>query len=172
MAQNSSSSTTTTASTAVATTKLPMIKSTYDPSTTTKTTFVQTDPSNFRAIVQHLTGPTPPPRPPQPDSTVALTLHQRRQAMRKPDNIALNLNGYGSSMSMMVSPVSPLDNMGRDVMMNTSPRTPMSPPHEVLEEKAIAEKGFYLHPLSPLGTPRESQPRLLPLFPLQSPRDR
>ncbi|KAK9936390.1 hypothetical protein M0R45_013234 [Rubus argutus] len=37
------------------------------------------------------------------------------------------------------------------------------------EEKAIKEKGFYLHP-SPTTTPRESEPRLLPLFPTTSPR--
>jgi hypothetical protein len=37
------------------------------------------------------------------------------------------------------------------------------------EERAIKEKGFYLHP-SPTTTPRESEPRLLPLFPTTSPR--
>ncbi|KAL6201439.1 hypothetical protein ACLB2K_025153 [Fragaria x ananassa] len=37
------------------------------------------------------------------------------------------------------------------------------------EEKAIKEKGFYLH-RSPSTTPRESEPRLLPLFPTTSPR--
>ncbi|KAG5246964.1 flocculation protein [Salix suchowensis] len=37
------------------------------------------------------------------------------------------------------------------------------------EEKAIKEKGFYLHP-SPGSTPRETEPRLLPLFPITSPR--
>ncbi|XP_022777350.1 VQ motif-containing protein 4-like [Durio zibethinus] len=37
------------------------------------------------------------------------------------------------------------------------------------EEKAIKEKGFYLHP-SPASTPRDSEPRLLPLFPVTSPR--
>ncbi|CAI0408398.1 unnamed protein product [Linum tenue] len=37
------------------------------------------------------------------------------------------------------------------------------------EDRAIAEKGFYLHP-SPLSTPRESEPQLLTLFPLTSPR--
>ncbi|XVF25789.1 hypothetical protein REPUB_Repub13aG0243700 [Reevesia pubescens] len=37
------------------------------------------------------------------------------------------------------------------------------------EEKAIKEKGFYLHP-SPASTPRDSEPRLLPLFPVSSPR--
>ncbi|KAL5576725.1 hypothetical protein UlMin_018424 [Ulmus minor] len=37
------------------------------------------------------------------------------------------------------------------------------------EEKAIKEKGFYLHP-SPATTPRDPEPRLLPLFPTSSPR--
>ena len=37
------------------------------------------------------------------------------------------------------------------------------------EEKAIKEKGFFLHP-SPASTPRDSEPRLLPLFPTTSPR--
>ncbi|CAN0911107.1 VQ motif-containing protein 4 [Linum grandiflorum] len=38
------------------------------------------------------------------------------------------------------------------------------------EEKAIKEKGFYLH-CSPATTPREAEPpRLLPLFPVTSPR--
>ncbi|KAI4381980.1 hypothetical protein MLD38_007994 [Melastoma candidum] len=47
-----------------------------------------------------------------------------------------------------------------------SPGTPsvLSPKEE--EEKAIAEKGFYLHPVSTLPRP----PELLPLFPLHSPR--
>ncbi|XP_052180571.1 VQ motif-containing protein 4-like [Diospyros lotus] len=37
------------------------------------------------------------------------------------------------------------------------------------ESQAIAKKGFYFHP-SPANTPRESEPRLLPLFPVTSPR--
>ncbi|XLT38732.1 hypothetical protein HN873_070024 [Arachis hypogaea] len=37
------------------------------------------------------------------------------------------------------------------------------------EDKAIKEKGFFLHP-SPASTPRDSEPRLLPLFPTTSPR--
>lgn len=60
---------------------------------------------------------------------------------------------------VMVSPVSPLEYLAA----RGSPRSP--------EERAIAEKGFYLHP-SPLSTPRGSDPpELLPLFPLHSPRD-
>lgn len=37
------------------------------------------------------------------------------------------------------------------------------------EERAIAQKGFYLHP-SPMNTPRGTEPQLLPLFPVTSPR--
>ncbi|KAK7362846.1 hypothetical protein VNO77_04970 [Canavalia gladiata] len=37
------------------------------------------------------------------------------------------------------------------------------------EDKAIKEKGFFLHP-SPATTPRDAEPRLLPLFPTTSPR--
>ncbi|KZV14373.1 myosin-M heavy chain [Dorcoceras hygrometricum] len=35
------------------------------------------------------------------------------------------------------------------------------------EDRAIKEKGFYMHP-SPVNTPRDSEPRLLPLFPVSS----
>ncbi|GAB2293639.1 hypothetical protein Dimus_027851 [Dionaea muscipula] len=186
---SSAVSTTTASSTAVASTTIyPIITSSYDPSTTTNTTFVQANPSNFRAIVQQLTGPSSSSTSPSMDrhpsgqkppevaksasgdlgdhGPAAFKLHERRQAIAKLENIKLfnKSNGYGSTV--MVSPVSPLDAMGRGMMMS-SPRTPMSP-HEELEEKAIAEKGFYLHPVSPLGT---HQPQLLPLFPLHSPRE-
>ncbi|XP_031479137.1 VQ motif-containing protein 4-like [Nymphaea colorata] len=38
------------------------------------------------------------------------------------------------------------------------------------EEKAIAAKGFYLHPSTPRGGESTEPPRLLPLFPVTSPR--
>lgn len=60
---------------------------------------------------------------------------------------------------MMSSPVSTLDVYGR-----MSPQTPVEE-----EERAIAQKGFYLHP-SPVNTPRGSEPELLVLFPLCSPK--
>ncbi|KAI4325238.1 hypothetical protein MLD38_030654 [Melastoma candidum] len=176
-----------------------------------QTTFVQADPSNFRTIVQKLTGapelpltlsPSPRPtssRPPagaaspvpsHPTSSSSkhgFKLHERRQ--RKLDTIQLGRDhrqlqrqqhyfqhgrsspghGHGHGhhgSSLMVSPVSPLELFGRGCSI-ASPGTPsvLSPKEE--EEKAIAEKGFYLHPVSPLGSP----PELLPLFPLESPRD-
>ncbi|GMH14298.1 hypothetical protein Nepgr_016139 [Nepenthes gracilis] len=182
MASNTGASATTADTAAI---KLPIIVAGHDPCTASSTTtFVQADPSNFRAVVQQLTGaptsdlsgPIPDPhsfpsskparKPTTGDVGVgrpAFKLHERRQAMRKLD-IELN-DSCGSTV--MVSPVSPLELLGRGMMI--SPRMPRSPAEE--EERAIAEKGFYLHPVSPLSTPRDSQPQLLPLFPLHSPKD-
>ncbi|KAI3718941.1 hypothetical protein L6452_19826 [Arctium lappa] len=69
--------------------------------------------------------------------------------------------------SLVLSPVTPLI----PDLFNRSPITGDSPNLDVeAEDKAIAKKGFYLHP-SPASTPRrESEPRLLPLFPVTSPR--
>ncbi|KAF3633481.1 putative leucine-rich repeat receptor protein kinase EXS-like [Capsicum annuum] len=158
-------------------------------SSSPNTTFVQADPSNFRAVVQRLTGAT------QDSSTLKLPvtgpgpagprrptfkLHERRQSARKLEIMLNNGGGSGSfngtnmvgplssspsstrKRSFLASPISPLEMLTRG-----SPRSPMEE-----EEKAIAEKGFYLHP-SPLSTPRGSEPpELLPLFPLQSPTAR
>ncbi|OIT28004.1 PREDICTED: VQ motif-containing protein 4-like [Nicotiana attenuata] len=72
--------------------------------------------------------------------------------------------------SLVLSPVTPLIHDP----FNRSPHSggvSMSSENLDLEaeEKAIAKKGFFLHP-SPATTPRESEPRLLPLFPVTSPR--
>ncbi|XP_004488727.1 VQ motif-containing protein 4 [Cicer arietinum] len=64
--------------------------------------------------------------------------------------------------SLALSPVTPLND---DPFDKSSPSLGNSSE----EDKAIAEKGFYLH-LSPITTPRESEPQLLPLFPVTSPR--
>ncbi|KAB1218732.1 hypothetical protein CJ030_MR3G026612 [Morella rubra] len=177
--------------------------------TSPNTTFVQADPSNFRAVVQKLTGAPDDPaalklpltpkshHPPTPKPTTTITemgprkpnfkLHERRQATKK---LELNIDhattfnkhcmakanfSFGPSAPpsaspgfqvrpMIFSPVSPLEYYARG-----SPRTPREVEEE--EERAIAEKGFYLHP-SPRSTPRGSDPpELLPLFPLHSPRD-
>lgn len=63
------------------------------------------------------------------------------------------------------SPVTPLKHGGDG--NDGDPFDRMSPLSE--EDRAIAEKGYYLH-RSPVSTPRESEPQLLPLFPLTSPR--
>ncbi|KAJ1377082.1 hypothetical protein SESBI_49260 [Sesbania bispinosa] len=64
--------------------------------------------------------------------------------------------------SLTLSPVTPLND---DPFDKSSPSLGSSSE----EEKAIAEKGFYLHP-SPMSTPRDFEPQLLPLFPVTSPR--
>ncbi|GJS08919.1 VQ motif-containing protein 11-like protein [Tanacetum coccineum] len=152
-----------------------------DPNSPITTTFVQADPSTFRAVVQRLTGATPTTTTttPRPHRTPPFKLHERRHHMTNKLEITLNNNGsrdfkpfrtttmspvsrergfVGSEM-MMSSPVSTLDVYG-----GRSPRTPVEE-----EDKAIAEKGFYLHP-SPLSTPRGNEPELLVLFPLSSPK--
>lgn len=63
--------------------------------------------------------------------------------------------------ALALSPVTPLN---EDAFNKSSPLANVSE-----EDKAIAEKKFYLHP-SPRRTPRDSEPQLLPLFPLTSPR--
>ncbi|KAJ4886565.1 VQ motif-containing protein 19 [Raphanus sativus] len=64
------------------------------------------------------------------------------------------------------SPVTPLKHGGGEGNdCDTFDR--MSPLSE--EERAMSEKGYYLH-RSPITTPRESEPQLLPLFPVASPR--
>ncbi|GMH26942.1 hypothetical protein Nepgr_028785 [Nepenthes gracilis] len=70
--------------------------------------------------------------------------------------------------ALVLSPVTPLipDPFNRSPMSNWAPNIIVD---KAAEEKAIADKGFYLHP-SPLSTPRESEPHLLPLFPVISPR--
>ncbi|KAE8732546.1 DnaJ/Hsp40 cysteine-rich domain superfamily protein [Hibiscus syriacus] len=119
---------------------------------------------------------TAPRRPP-------FKLQERRQhAMRKLD-IKLGLSTLRNSPNHYVSPSqslrldstipSPMTPLGSDSLFYSNSSGTLSPsspsPMVSEEEKAIAEKGFYLHP-SPLNTPRGSQPpELLTLFPVSSP---
>ncbi|MQL74824.1 hypothetical protein Taro_007204 [Colocasia esculenta] len=90
----------------------------------------------------------PSPRSPQPPSTPG------QQYLLIPA-----AGGPKAAASSFPSPVTPL---GAGPLF--------SPLAASEEERAIAEKGFYLHP-SPRGTPRGSDPpELLPLFPLTSPK--
>ncbi|KDP20232.1 hypothetical protein JCGZ_08631 [Jatropha curcas] len=71
---------------------------------------------------------------------------------------------------LTLSPVTPLNN--EDPFNRNSPCSNNnfgSYSSSSEEERAIAEKGFYLHP-SPISTPRDSEPQLLPLFPVTSPK--
>ncbi|KAK4764561.1 hypothetical protein SAY86_025651 [Trapa natans] len=219
----------------------------YGPDPTSpQTTFVQADPSNFRSIVQKLTGaPDDPLSPKLPVTTLPsrasqkspystssnaaaasslsslaaeigprkppFKLHERRH--RKLEQIQLSSHNRtmisflsscspphayylpdastaahrlaplspsptspaahlcGRMAAVMVSPVSPLDLFARmsPGSSHSGHPQPISPAEK--EERAIAEKGFYLHHPSPLSTPRGTEPELLPLFPLHSPRE-
>ncbi|CAI9088675.1 OLC1v1023077C1 [Oldenlandia corymbosa var. corymbosa] len=66
--------------------------------------------------------------------------------------------------SLKLSPVTPLN---EDTFSKSS--SPLLG-NSSEEEKAIAEKKFYLHPSPRTTTPRDSEPQLLPLFPVTSPR--
>ncbi|KAL4282422.1 hypothetical protein GQ457_16G000350 [Hibiscus cannabinus] len=163
----------------------------------TAATFVEADANTFKDLVQKLTGftndtdkppavtlpgrlpsklssdhPTAPRRPP-------FKLQERRQqhSMRKLE-IKLGLTTLRNTPAHCVcvcqarrldSPVTPLGS--ESPFYSSSGTVSPSSPAVSEEEKAIAEKGFYLHP-STLNTPRGSRsPELLTLFPLTSPSE-
>ncbi|KAI4322953.1 hypothetical protein L6164_022599 [Bauhinia variegata] len=86
--------------------------------------------------------------------------HNSGFSPRKPEILSPSLLDFPSLA--LSSPVTPLND---DPFDKSSPSLGNSSE----EEKAIAEKKFYLHP-SPMSTPRDSEPQLLPLFPVASPR--
>ncbi|KAF8389257.1 hypothetical protein HHK36_025950 [Tetracentron sinense] len=169
--------------------------------TPTPTTFVQADANTFRELVQKLTGAGEDSPEKLPITLPArfsarscnsgdgiaprrstFKLQERRQNMRKLE-IKLGLTSLRNSgpysprqtylvVSPISSPVTPLssDPLFSGHFPGSGSNSPSSPTVSE-EEKAIAEKGFYLH-RSPLSTPRGSEPpELLPLFPLSSPKE-
>ncbi|XP_077229596.1 VQ motif-containing protein 4-like [Tasmannia lanceolata] len=158
------------------------------------TTFVQADTSSFKHVVQMLTGSSEttkqvtksasdPPKISTPPTKTgpkkpAFKLYERRNSLK---NLKINplMSGFypnagfsprkpeilSPSMldlpSLVLSPVTPLipDPFNRAMDSGASSA----------EERAIAEKGFYLHPPR-IPTPRDAEPRLLPLFPVTSPK--
>lgn len=170
-----------------------------DPNNPYPTTFVQADTTSFKKVVQMLTGSTetvknarsdPPIRNPIPPikNKKPGKLYERRNSMknfkisplipgfvkgsgftsspRRPGTPEIFSPGILNFPSLVLSPVTPLvPDLFRSPVTGDSPNLNVE-----AEDKAIAKKGFYLHP-SPATTPRrESEPRLLPLFPLTSPR--
>ncbi|KAG1326477.1 VQ motif-containing protein 31 [Cocos nucifera] len=165
------------------------------------TTYVQADAHTFRDLVQRLTGvaagdlPAASPARTPPTSIAPrrqpFKLQERRGPSVRNLEIQLGLTSVssprsppphlhhhlihhhhhpsssssssspaaGSSNSPIPSPVTPL---GSDPLF--------SPASE--EERAIAEKGFYLHPSPRDGGRGPDPPELLPLFPLCSSRQR
>ncbi|OIW06099.1 hypothetical protein TanjilG_29855 [Lupinus angustifolius] len=161
------------------------------------TTFVQADTSSFKQVVQMLTGSqeiTKPTQQQQPSSRnfnippiktaskkqqQGFKLYERRNSNLKNSlmintlvpNLAYNNKPEILSPSLLdfpslslLSPITPLNDHDP---FDKSSLSSLGSSSE--EDRAIAEKGFYLHP-SPMSTPREFEPQLLPLFPLTSPR--
>ncbi|GAA0148857.1 hypothetical protein LIER_36811 [Lithospermum erythrorhizon] len=157
-----------------------------DPNNPYPTTFVQAHTSSFKQIVQMLTGSSSPKQETSRNSTPPVRtipkiqkpgskLYERRNLMK---NFKLTPIGSGHPTgstrpeilspsvldfpSLVLSPVTPLipDPFNRSTSNFVDVEA---------EEKAIAQKRFYLHP-SPNSTPTDSKPRLLPLFPETSPR--
>lgn len=169
---------------------LPVTRS--EPNNPYPTTFVQADASSFKQVVQMLTGssdPTkstrtePPSRNPIPPVKTGVTkkeksaskLYERRNSLKN-----FKLNPLGPGFGFPAGRPGPPDILSPSMLdfpsLVLSPVTPLIPDpftgalNMEAEEKAIAKKGFYLHP-SPANTPKkDSEPRLLPLFPLTSPR--
>ncbi|XP_018839542.1 VQ motif-containing protein 33-like [Juglans regia] len=172
---------------------------TSSPASPTATTFVQADANTFRDLVQKLTGSSAvseklPVTLPSKLSSKAFTpgdptaprrspfkLHERRHThtMRKLEiklgltTLRNNSHSHDSPRqnnrfdSPVHCPVTPLRSESL-YRMSSGTESPSSPAISD-EDKAIADKGFYLHP-SPLSTPRGIEPpELLTLFPLSSP---
>ncbi|KAK3424352.1 VQ motif-containing protein 4 [Eucalyptus grandis] len=169
------------------------------------TTFVQADTTNFKQVVQMLTGSSetvnkqaskppsgstspqdPPSLPPNnsksaiPPKKQGFKLYERRNSLKNSLMINTLVPGFGPnsgfsprkqeilSPSMLDFPrlaLSPVTPLNEDPFYRSSPSLGSSSE----EDRAIAEKGFYLHP-SPINTPRDAEPQLLPLFPVTSPR--
>ncbi|VVA16717.1 PREDICTED: VQ [Prunus dulcis] len=188
------------------------------------TTFVQADTTNFKHVVQMLTGssetvshqssPKPttthhhhhphshqdptvlpssnksfniPPIKTAPPKKQGFKLYERRSTNLKNTlmintlmpNFPHQASGFSPRHqeilspslldfpSLTLSPVTPLN----DDPFDKSSSSPSLGNSSSEEDRAIAEKGFYLHP-SPrtTTTPRDPEPRLLPLFPVTSPR--
>ncbi|KAD4982407.1 hypothetical protein R6Q59_002011 [Mikania micrantha] len=86
---------------------------------------------------------------------------------RRPGTPEILSPGMLNFPSLVLSPVTPLV---PDLFIRSPATGDSSDLNFEAEDKAIAKKGFYLHP-SPASTPRrDSEPRLLPLFPVTSPR--
>ncbi|XP_031132018.1 VQ motif-containing protein 4 [Ipomoea triloba] len=138
------------------------------------TTFVQADTSSFKQVVQMLTGSSdatakgfsiPPNK--TPPKKQGFKLYERRNSLKN-GLIISPLNSGSTFLKPEVLSPSILD-FPALVLSPVTPLTdyPFVDKSSSEEEKAIAEKKFYLHP-----SPRtESQPpQLLPLFPVTSPR--
>nr|CAD1842157.1 unnamed protein product [Ananas comosus var. bracteatus] len=152
------------------------------PSTAPPTTYVHTDQTTFKELVQRLTGP--------PSSTAATIHHNNHHHHHHappprpgPSKLRPKLTIVKPTQPSPFSQgrLSPSHNRGRD---QSPPSTAVLSEgvviNEAEEERAIRERRFYLHP-SPrsrvggavaTAASDAAEPELLPLFPLTSPGSR
>lgn len=171
-------------------TQTPKLITRSEPNSPYPTTFVQANTSSFKQVVQMLTGssetakqaskPINPTHKIPPIKSIPTKHHQqqsgfklyeRRNSFKKLNNINPLLPDLSPRKPEILSPS--ILNFPALVL---SPVTPLIPDpfdrsdSSSAEDKAIKEKGFFLHPSPASTTPRDSEPRLLPLFPTTSPR--
>ncbi|CAN0891276.1 VQ motif-containing protein 19 [Linum grandiflorum] len=129
---------------------------------------------------KHASAKDPPPPSTRTNNTnQSFKLYERRNSSFKHCSLMINPAAVGGGRGFVSSSSSPSSAEILSPSLLDFPKltllSPVTPLNQEAfrteeEERAIAEKGFYLHP-SPLSTPRESEPQLLPLFPLTSPRE-
>ncbi|KAL5715462.1 hypothetical protein ACHQM5_017276 [Ranunculus cassubicifolius] len=154
------------------------------------TTFIQVDPSSFKQIVQRLTGSTQTPTPAKSIIRPIKTgpkkqshkLYERRNSFKNfkvgplvsglVQNCGLSqreLEMLSPSMlnfpSLVISPDTPLT----PDPFQDSPTTYSNSKLSLVEQGNLLEKRYYFQS-SPDITRRDSEPRLLPLFPMTSPK--
>ncbi|XP_004485790.1 VQ motif-containing protein 4 [Cicer arietinum] len=180
------------------TTSKPITRS--EPGNPYPTTFVQADTTSFKQVVQMLTGSSetakqasksnnniPPIKSLPKKQHQSFKLYERRNSLHKNLNINPLLPIFSPKNNSTFSPRNKQEILSPSILdfpaLVLSPVTPLIPDPfdrsnsartssfnaEAEEDKAIKEKGFFLHP-SPSSTPRDAEPRLLPLFPTTSPR--
>ncbi|KAG5254973.1 VQ motif-containing protein [Salix suchowensis] len=154
-------------------TPIPISRSDTNPC---PTTFVQADTSTFKQVVQMLTGSTetakqassktaqdPPTTPTQTSRSYNIPPIKNMPKRQQNSFKLYERRNNSFKNSLMINTLLPS-------FANTCNSSSSSPSlgNSSEEERAIAEKGFYLHP-SPISTPRDSEPQLLSLFPVTSP---
>ena len=151
------------------------------------TTFVQTDTTAFREIVQRLTGPSESYTLPSSKAagskrpTSTSKLHERRHLTRPKLQIVKPSLSHFKPPSFITSPIGTPPRADHPSFITSPVGTPSKimsklsigdgekELNSIEEEKATREKRFYLHP-SPRSMHGSAQPELLSLFPLESPK--
>lgn len=138
------------------------------------TTFVQTDTTTFREVVQRLTGPseshtTKSKAVGSKRPTTTSKLHERRHLTRPKLQIVKPCPSHFKPTTEHPSYITSPVGTPSKILSKLSIGNEEKELNNMEEEKAIKERRFYLHP-SPRSMSVYAQPELLSLFPLESPK--